>query len=153
MYTLILIAMCLVVAGCRSSKNAVATATVTTDSVEVSTHSSLTFHSDSSLRTLLLCFDSLLVEVVRQDSLRAPEQKIRLKAYGAHMASASHTGSSDSALSLSSDSTSARSEEVHDCSEQKQTTAIAEPPGQWIAIVITILVAGGIAYALSRIQR
>ena len=152
---LILTAHCLILCGCKSKKDIVATDTAATDSTASIRASGYTPRIDTAMRRLSFTFDTLDITIHRHapdtlGSTAIPTETVRIRAVGGHIADRRKQIRDDIAGYNRLDTVAFRHASDNSHTEHTATTSVAEPPNTTLIFTalgcVLILVIGIFAY-------
>lgn len=152
---LILTAHCLILCGCKSKKDIVATDTAATDSTASIRASGYTHRIDTAMRRLSFTFDTLDITIHRHapDTLgnsAIPTETLRIRAVGGHIADRRKQIRDDIAGYNRLDTVAYHRASATSRTQHTATTSVAEPPNTTLIFTalgcVLILVIGIFAY-------
>lgn len=136
--------------GCRSHKEVVSDTSLSVDSVARSEHHRTTAVIDSLVRNIDFSFDTLKINIERPSSVCDKPEVIRLKAVRGRVLDQRrvHRDSVEAFNRL--DTVAYHQSAAETSTEHSATTRLYNPPDGTVAVVITILVIGGLLYVFYR---
>lgn len=155
---LVFTAHCLLLCGCKSKKDIVATDTAATDSTASIRASGYTHRIDTAMRRLSFTFDTLDITIHRHvpdvpdtpGTSAIPTETVRIRAVGGHIADRRKQIRDDIAGYNRLDTVAYRHASATSRTEHTATTSVAEPPDTTRIILtlgcVIILVIGVFAY-------
>lgn len=147
--TIILFAAC-ILAGCKSQKSVVASQSAATDSLAHSEHHRTVSVIDSAIRHSDFSFDTLKIEIERPSSVGEASEIIRLKAVKGRVIDRRQTFRDSVEAYNSLDTVAYKQSAIEASTEHTATTRLYNPPNGTAAVIITILVIGGLIYVFYR---
>ena len=147
--TIILFATC-ILAGCKSQKSVVASRSAATDSLAHSEHYRTVAVIDSAIRHSDFSFDTLKIEIERPLSVGEASEIIRLKAVKGRVIDRRQMFRDSVEAYNSLDTVAYKQSAIEASTEHTATTRLYNPPNGTAAVIITILVIGGLIYVFYR---
>lgn len=150
MRSLILLLALALITSCRSHKELQQDKSVAVDSVARSEHHRTIATIDSMMRSTSFDFDTLEVQVERPTAYAEKPEVIRLKAVRGRVINQRrvHRDSVEAFNRL--DTVAYRQSAAESSTEHTATTRLYNPPDGTAAVIITILVIGGLIYVFYR---
>lgn len=150
MRNLIFLFLTFALIGCKSQKNIVASQSVSTDSLAHSEHHRSIAVIDSAIRHSDFSFDTLKIEIERPSSVGEASEIIRLKAVKGRVIDRRKMFRDSVEAYNSLDTVAYKQSATEASTEHTATTRLYNPPNGTAAVIITILVIGGLIYVFYR---
>ena len=147
--TIILFATC-ILAGCKSQKSVVASQSAATDSLAHSEHHRTVAVIDSAIRHSDFSFDTLKIEIERPVQYAEAPEVIRLTATNGRVIDRQRVQRNQVEAYNSLDTVAYKQSATEASTEHTATTRLYNPPNGTAAVIITILVIGGLIYVFYR---
>lgn len=147
--TIILFATC-ILAGCKSQKSVVASQSAATDSLAHSEHHRSIAVIDSAIRHSDFSFDTLKIEIERPVEYAEAPEVIRFKATKGRVIDRRRVQRNQVEAYNSLDTVAYNQSATEASTEHTATTRLYNPPNGTAAVIITILVIGGLIYVFYR---
>ena len=148
MRTLTLIALLVILAGCKSQKHIVANQSVTTDSLAHSESHRTILRADSAMKRIDFAFDTLEISVARQ--VADTTEIVRLKAVKGQVLSHRKQNQYAAAHEERLDTLAYKLSATDNAVEHTATTAVYNPPSATIIVLVSLLILCGLGYFFLR---